>query len=126
MSLAWAAVGASGFSQCTCLPAAMAASAMGACNTFGVVMLTTSTLGSETSARQSPVERANPRSRAAAAAASGVTSASISSTGWTGMLEDTAHGLISERVSLAHEPRADETDPKGPHGFSLPSWLKSG
>ncbi len=60
ISSAWASVRAIGFSHQTCLPAAIAAMAMGWCNWFGVVIETTSTARSAQSARQSEVARAKP------------------------------------------------------------------
>ena len=51
---------------------------------FGAVMSTTSTRGSATTSRQSALQRAKPRLRAAASAQAGLTSATISSTGTAG------------------------------------------
>src|SRR5262245_53891967 len=61
-----AAVAASGFSQNTCLPAAAAAIAIGACRKLGAAMLTRSTSGLATTSSQSAVHASKP-SRAAAA-----------------------------------------------------------
>ena len=84
ISFVSAALFASGFSQYTGLPAASAASAISRCTSFGAVMSTTSTRGSATTSRQSALQRAKPRLRAAASAQAGLTSATISRTGTAG------------------------------------------
>ena len=59
------------------LPASSAAIAIGACKAFGVVIETTSTLGSAISARQSSVEDSKPNSSARRRASPSSTSQSM-------------------------------------------------
>ena len=68
---------ARGFSQWTCLPAAMAASDISLCSALGVVTWITSISGTSIMVRQSVVQCAKPMVSAAVVASSSVMSATV-------------------------------------------------
>ena len=110
MRSASARVPAIGFSHQTCLPASSAAIAISGWNGFGAVIETTSTAGSPTRERQSPVARAKPNSRALRSARSCVASAEHREARALHVAEDGRHGVPGERMALAHVARPDEAD----------------
>jgi hypothetical protein len=118
ISRASAAVGASGFSQWTCLPWAMAKSAISLWSALGAVTWTTSIPGSAARARQSSVARAKPSAAAAPSAAPRLASASMASS--------TRNGR-SKTFSAAASPKAwarpmkpDPISPTRSAGLAIP------
>lgn len=95
-----------GFSQWTCVPAAMAASAISRWSALGVVIATMSTAGSATSSRQSSVAASNPNFPAIVRAVERRLAQPRQPHGRQ-VPEHGPGGTVCQRVRLPHEPRSD-------------------